>query len=178
MPTTFPNKDRKHLLLTLLKVMGGHKVVVTFGGGGDSGSIENVELFSHDNNPINIEEAEFEWEEESHAFDVVQKEWVTTKQDKIMPLKDILQKITENALEESGLDWYNNEGGQGSLEIDLSEDPPAIILNVGINYTHTEDHMFDLTENEEGEEEPTQYADLTAEDKAREELLGQLKGAN
>lgn len=176
-PEPFPNKDRKDLFLTLLKVMGGQRVSVSFSGGGDSGSIDSAELLDSDGKAIDLSNTMFEWETESSYHDPIVNDWRVKREVSEMPIGDILVKITEDCLEQSDLDWYNNEGGQGSLEIDLMTNPATINLNVEINYTHTESHNFDFTDGED-EGEPTQYADLDAEDKAREELLSLIKGGN
>lgn len=149
--TPFPNPDRKRLLITLLKVMGGHKVEVHFSGGGDSGSIDSVSLYDTNDEEINLKGAEFEWETEISEFNQETKVWDKKPEVKVMPLAEILKQICEDCLETTDLDWYNNEGGQGTLNIDLSKEPFEISLYVGINYTHTEDHHFDFSKDEEEE---------------------------
>ena len=176
MSRPFPDKDKKALFLTLLKVLGGRRAEVVFDGSGDSGSINWVGLLDQNNNEINLDNATFDWHENSSEFDPLKSKWVmTTKPVPNMPVKEILKLICEDALEESGHDWYNNDGGYGQLNIDLTTTPPQINLEVHIRYTSTEDYDIDLNEEEEGE--PTQYADLDAEDKARKELLSMIKGA-
>jgi len=152
----FPNPDRKRLLITLLKVMGGHKVEVSFSGGGDDGSIESAVLLDSEGKEISLKNTEFEWETEHSNYERKENseegEWVKTSEIKAMPVDDILVKICEDCLGSTGMDWYNNEGGQGSLEIDLNTDPASVVLNIGINHTHTEDYAFDFNEEEEKED--------------------------
>jgi hypothetical protein len=148
----FPNPDRKRLLMTLLKMMGGNKVHVTFSGGGDSGSIESVSLLDSDGNSVSLENTMFEWESESQFHNIYTGNWELKRDVEEMPLADILTKICEDCLDSTDLDWYNNEGGQGQLTIDLTQDPPSIDLNVEINYTHTENHNFDFNDDEEEEQ--------------------------
>ena len=145
----FPNKDRKALLMTLLKIMGGKTVVVSFSGGGDSGEITDAALLDADNKPIDLDGAMFEWESERAYHDTGATEWKTGTEVAEMSVNDILVRITEDALEYSELDWYNNDGGSGTLEIDLSKEPPVVSLSVGINYMHTQDHNFDFTNEPE-----------------------------
>lgn len=153
MKTPFPHKDQKRLLMTLLKVMGGRKVEVAFSGGGDSGDIEGASLLDQDGHAIDLKGATFDWHEGTSRMSEQEGKWVyETKVVPNMPIDDILVKITEDALEESGLDWYNNDGGSGTLMIDLTVDPPTINLSVGINYTETNWHDFDYTDNEEESE--------------------------
>lgn len=178
MTSPFVDKEQKRLFLTLLKVMGGRKAEVAFSGGGDSGTIDDAVLLDQDDNPIDLSNATFDWHEHKGVFNEAEDKWEKTFE-KVpnKPVKDILTQICEDALEETGHDWYNNDGGQGSLTIDLTTTPPVIELNVEINYMHHDSHNYDYTDEEDEEGEPTQYADLTAEDRAREELIKQLKGA-
>jgi len=180
MSNIFPSKQAKQDLLTLLKILGGCTVEVSFSGGGDSGSIDHACLLGHENvGEISLENVTLPWPEKSSKFDESERNWVeTTTLNPAMPVKDILISMTEQALENEGLDWYNNEGGQGRLTIDLTSNPPTINLNVGINRTETDDYDFDYSEfDDESEEgEPTQYADLDAEEKVAKELLDLVKG--
>jgi len=150
----FPSEDKKNLLMTLLKIMGGAKVGVSFSGGGDSGNIDDAELLDAEGNPIDLKGAEFEWESEESYHDLEEGKWRMRSVVETLPLNDILVKITEDALESTDLDWYNNDGGQGQLSIDLTKTPPSIELEVGVNYVHTENHNFDFTETEEEKDAP------------------------
>ena len=151
----FPSKERKPLFLTLLKVMGAKYAEVAFAGGGDSGSIEGVTLMGTNDNEIKLDPSmTFEWESETGYHDPVDNDWKRKPTVEVMPVYDILVRICEDCLDTTSLDWYNNEGGQGQLTIDLTQDPPSIDLSVEINYTHTENHAFDFNEDEEeGEKE-------------------------
>ena len=161
MAKIFPNKEQKTIFLNMLKVLGGHIARVSFSGGGDSGEIDHGELFDANNHPINMEGVTFDWtsnsdrwvENEGSVVDALGRrgEWRTVVETQTLPLAEILQRITEQMLEDSGHDWYNNEGGQGQLEILLYTNPPTITLNVGINVTTTEDHEYDYTDTEEEE---------------------------
>jgi hypothetical protein len=144
----FPSASRKKDLMTLLKMLGGEFVEVSFSGGGDTGEINDVTLLDQNSNPISIAGAELEWEEVSSYHDPEVGEWRTRSTTLMMTLDKILTQVTYDALETTQLDWYNNEGGQGTLHIDLTKEPPAIELNVEVNYIHTENHAFDMTEEE------------------------------
>ena len=154
MSDIFPSKQSKHDLLTLLKILGGHVVEVSFSGGGDSGCIEAVYLGDRDGNQINLDGATLPWFEKKSEFDPAKNKWVITHAPvPNMPVDEILKTLTEDALEHEGLDWYNNEGGQGRLSIDLTKTPPEINLNVGVNRMETDEHDFDYTDASEDEEE-------------------------
>lgn len=151
MATVFPSKEKKTLLMNMLKVLGGHKAVVEFQGGGDSGEIHNAVLYDQNNKEIDCTGITFDWHSQSDVF----KDGVWEEHSKFgpVPVLDILREVTEQMLENEGLDWYNNDGGQGELQIDLTQSPPAIVLNVGINYTQTDYHEFDYTDADEDEAE-------------------------
>ena len=171
----FPNEEKRELLLNLLTAMGCHKVVVTFSGGGDSGSVEGADVYDKDGNIIDIEGRECEWETSASYLSKETGSWERKSEVKMMSLHDVLKNVTESALEDTQLDWYNNEGGQGQLEIYPLETPVRIELNVGINITTTEDHYFNFSDVEDEEGEPTQYADLDAVEKVRDKLLEQME---
>lgn len=150
----FPDKDKKALLMTLLKVLGGRKVEITFDGSGDSGSIDYVSLLDHDGKEINLVGAVFDWHEYVSEFNHDQNQWTTVlKPVPNVPVAEILKTVCEDALEESGYDWYNNEGGYGQLTIDLTTTPPQITLDVHIRVMDTDDYEIDLTHDEEEESE-------------------------
>jgi hypothetical protein len=73
--------------------------------------------------------------------------WEKRTKEEVMTLEKIAKDLTLQALEDQGLDWYNNDGGQGTLEIDFATSPPTITLDVGINYTSVDEHSFDFSED-------------------------------
>ena len=143
----WPSSKHKQELLLRLRTLGIQKVVVEFSGSGDSGSIEDVCCTDSQDKEIEIKTEEMEWEEQSSRHDG--KEWIRETKPVIKKLVDILEQVTCDALEDQGLDWYNNDGGQGNLTIDFRESPPKITLECGLNYTSTEDHEFDLSQFDE-----------------------------
>ena len=146
----FRDEDKKNLLMTLLKVLGGRKVEVHFDGSGDSGSIDYVGLIDQEGHEISLKGATLDWYEDASEFDPLASKWrTTTKPRPDMPVDEILKQITEDALEEEGLDWYNNEGGYGLLRMDLTTTPVTITMDVHIRIVNTEDHEFDYTYTEE-----------------------------
>ena len=148
----FQSDEQRDLLMTLLKVMGGRSVVVNFDGGGDSGNIEYVGLLDQEGKVIDLTNATFDWHEKSSQFEAG-KWYVRYTPKPNMPVSDILQAICEDALDDAGHDWYNNDGGYGSLTIDLTTTPPEIKLSVSIRYTSTEDYEYDLSNGEDDEDE-------------------------
>lgn len=157
MATVFPDKEKKTLLMNMLKVLGGHSAVVEFQGGGDSGEIHNAMLYDQNGKEIDCTGVTIDWTKRIALHDPLRQEWVEKDETMPTPVLDVLRDMTESMLENEGLDWYNNDGGQGSLNIDLTQSPPTIVLNVGINYTQTDEHEFDYTDADEDDDalEPT-----------------------
>jgi hypothetical protein len=146
MSKAFPSTKHRTLLLSTLRLIGVKTITVSFQGSGDSGEITGAEALDVQGKPVDISKHSIEWEETYGSFCSDQNKWVEGSQVTTKSLEEIFTTITECALEEQGLDWYNNDGGQGDLTIDLSTSPPTIELNVGINYMETTQHSFDYTE--------------------------------
>lgn len=151
MSNVFPDAERKRLFFTLLKVLGGTRATVSFDGSGDSGSIDFVELKDREGHNINLTGARFEWPTGTSNYDHANSKWVKESSVVEMDVYDILKQICEDALESTSLDWYNNEGGYGELNIDLTTEPVSVVLDANIRITTHEHHGFDFTD--EGEEE-------------------------
>lgn len=139
----FPTLQDRVNVLTRLKMLGVKEVRVTFSGGGDDGSIDDVEAVSHQDTYIDLtEELISGWEKRE---DYHQNEWIKTiKRIDNMKLTELLKEMCQDALEETGLDWYNNSGGEGALTIDFTESPPKINLEVGIRIEEIDEHNFSL----------------------------------
>lgn len=150
MANPFPDKDQKHVLITFLRMIGGVQVVVSFQGGGDSGEIDEAKVYDKDGKELDISVSKLDWTTEKEVFK--DGEWVQEAEQGWVVVKDILRNATETMLENEGLDWYNNDGGQGMMTIDLLAEPPVITLNVGINYTQTDEHEFEYTDYDDYEE--------------------------
>ena len=141
MKNIFANEQEKTTLLTQLNLLGAKKVVVTFQGGGDDGQIEEVFMTDDNNAYIDLPNDMIAWT--TLTYGDQQSEQRQTK------LVDALEDLCSRALDNTGLDWYNNDGGQGNLEINFKDNPPSIKLNVGINHTTTDDYQYDLNDEEE-----------------------------
>lgn len=144
--SAFPSKAAGERLLAILKAAGIARVRVEYSGSGDSGSINDVSCFDSSDNELPIEHIAILWPNThgGQEFDAQTGRWLTKRhEDTETPLNSALEDVCNSALEVTGLDWYNNDGGQGHLEITFGPDgEPQIELEVGINVTTTEDHAF------------------------------------
>ena len=144
MQDIFPNEQEKTTLLTQLNLLGAKKVRVEFQGGGDSGQVEYVGYQDKNDEWNTIPDEITSWTKQTYGSQEPQQERIS--------LDEVLEDLCYRALDETGLDWYNNDGGQGNLTIDFSESPPKISLYVGINQTTTDDYEYDLNKQDEENE--------------------------
>ena len=89
-------------LFAALKDAGVTHVEIRYDGGGDSGQVEDVEFYGN-----NLDTATL-----SDMYDG--------------DLQDLAYHILE---EHYQYDWYNNDGGYGTIDIDFEEEPPTININ-------------------------------------------------
>jgi len=85
---------------------------IEFWGGGDSGSIEDIQS----------------------GCDILQK-LVTLPDGRDETVQRLIEAFAYRFIDASGVDWYNNEGGFGSMELRLEEEPePKAIFDLDVNY--------------------------------------------
>lgn len=152
----FPTSDDKDRLMAQLKSLGVALLEVSFSGGGDSGAIDSVMAYSAEKSdesawlpgsPIKLEGVMFAnaWEKKS-VYNDMTRSWEDSEVR--VPEKDItmvLEQVCYEALSQTGLDWYNNDGGQGTFTVKFDNSgEPVIELEVGVNYTETDTHLFDV----------------------------------
>lgn len=106
---------RQELTQKLLTAnIGGVKI--EFSGSGDSGSIDLIEVEFMDGSILEpTKDARRNWE---FAEDSLHKE---------------LESFAYDYLETTDVDWYNNEGGQGTIEFDLRTVPFAFRCDISTN---------------------------------------------
>jgi hypothetical protein len=145
--TVFPSEEKKLELLTRLKLLGAKEVTVRFQGGGDSGEIEGIEIFNGER-CINVDDEKLDWPTSNSVFNEETKEFEVQTSEKHLSLESVLMSMTEEWLNHTGHDWYNNDGGQGALTIDFTQSPPKIELEVGVNYVEVNQYNY-IHEEEE-----------------------------
>lgn len=111
-------------VLPVLREHAVERVTVQFDGSGDSGNIDSIHYEPE------IDSRIIEVQIYRVAREFIQNEWRYTRNIEHVNLHDAIQEITDDYLEETGVDWYNNEGGFGELIIDVVEGTVAIEVNV------------------------------------------------
>lgn len=126
-------------LLKALADAGVVSVEVHFYGSGDSGSIEDIHFNYAD--PVNTKRANFNelklpWVKARSAWNETTKTWDYLIDETNISVTDIIEDMVYTAAAESGVDWYNNEGGGGSWTLNM-EPGKAPTLDFNIYYNET-----------------------------------------
>lgn len=131
--TSVPNYvylDNLRRVLPLLEQHGVESVNVTFSGSGDSGAIDDVYYapqIAASVRTIPVEQVTLNLD-----FDRI---WRTTTASETVSLDQAIMNITDNYLAETGVNWYDNDGGYGELAIDVAG--RSVSLDVNVNYTQS-----------------------------------------
>jgi hypothetical protein len=118
-------------VLPLLDGAGIETVTVTFSGSGDSGAIDDA--WFTPKQPDEFSKTQVSQLRRTSIFEDGQ--WTKAVVPETMSLRDALDNITNDYLEEAGINWYDNDGGFGELEIDVAE--RSVSLNINVNYTES-----------------------------------------
>lgn len=154
----FPNETFKASFLAKLKELTIDNMTVQFSGCGDSGAIDSVEFYrkmtTGSHSVVDVKDVTLKWQTETTNYDHETKGWKMSTLEQDYPLTEIGEFIAYAALEQCGLDWYNNDGGQGEFTLAFDEaGEPQISLDIGINYMETSQYNFKLNADEQMEEQ-------------------------
>lgn len=98
-------------LYAMLTALGITKVVVTFEGYGDSGSIDDIQTTP----TVDLEAHSVLIAVSDGGKSFVNGEWVSPPlEEKEVKLDTAITTIVYDWLESTGVDWYNNDGGFGT----------------------------------------------------------------
>jgi len=137
--------DTLRAVLPLLRAAGISSVTVEFNGSGDSGTIEDclyyhrvdgVETYINSRNDdafdsksiqVAVNARRIHWNQITRRFEPVDVGYST--------LDEAINALAEDYIDSTDVDWYNNDGGYGNLEIDVVEG--TVSLEVYSRYTET-----------------------------------------
>ena len=128
------DETKDHLkMLTELAII---EVTAEFSGGGDSGCVEQAEITEALHDLKSYENVmTLQWHADKHN-DGVQE-----------PIAKFLNALVEELVMSCDMDWYNNDGGFGSILIRPGEN--RIFVDMNINETVSENFPIELGEPEE-----------------------------
>jgi hypothetical protein len=134
-------------ILPRLRQQGIETVTVSFEGSGDSGSIEHVD-YHPQGNAAGITNEMVEHLSTQRYFD--DGAWRSTLTPEVTTLGDVVEALTYDYLEETGVDWCNNDGGYGELNIDVTNG--TVSLEVNVRYTESTTEFSAERDIETGDE--------------------------
>ena len=137
----FDSKVEAVALTSQLKMLGVATAVIVFAGQGDSGEVEEVYLDNPNGEIIEMPTDMVAWTKQVYG-----EQKSETKQVK---LRDALEDIGYRVLDETGMDWYNNDGGQGQVYLKVDGEVFTVRVDMEINYTSHENHEFEYDPNED-----------------------------
>ena len=149
MPSARISGGTVEIMMNDLFNAGFKRAIVHFDGSGDSGSIESVDYF----NDLDIDETNmsvlyknaltderYSYESCSSTWDSANTKWNETWELVHVNANKLIEIIAEEKLEESDIDWYNNDGGFGQVEFHF--DSKEIVLEIHQRYTEINSHTF------------------------------------
>ena len=152
--TPFYDEAERNRFFAQIQLLDITRIVVDYSGSGDSGAIDSVTAMNKDNSAVSVDNPTFQGKQIRDWHDV-KKGWQKTIEDHTYTMEEYITHITEVALEATGLDWYNNEGGQGSFNIKVTSDGFELKLAVGINEIHVDTSTFTFgTDGMQQDDEP------------------------
>lgn len=106
--------ENLRLILPVLREMGATSARAFFSGYGDSGQIDDVVIEPSELHPVSLlRNVESRRVEAARTDDGWRKEEVV----EVVTLDDAIRALTDDYLEETGVNYYDNAGGSGCLEI-------------------------------------------------------------
>lgn len=134
-------------ILPVLRQHGIEAVTVSFNGEGDSGSIDDISYAPMERGD-EVKSLPVEHFGTSTYFD--EGQWRRQAGLRQSTLNEALDELTYDYLEETGVDWYNNDGGYGELVIDVQAG--TVSLDVQVRYTNTSTEYSAERDIETGED--------------------------
>lgn len=140
------------------------KAVVYFDGCGDSGSIESVNFYKVQGQAVidlavlhsdTLKTKKYPIVCSDTSYDQATQSWKRKDEDKLCDATELIEHIAYEKLDESGIDWYNNDGGFG--EVTFYFDNKEIELDM--NQRYTEVSTYNFSHSYRGFQEPLEEAD-------------------
>lgn len=141
----FTSDDQFKKLIELLKSMGVRTISADFSGYGDSGNFDSAMYqIAGDVSLDTVKNALMDWTVDVGKYDYVSNTWSNELVTRNMRVEDIVDLILDRSVDETGMDWYNNGGGQGTVLIDLTGEEPKFEIDMEINRTEIDTFHFDV----------------------------------
>ena len=113
---------RLALLRAIVKDRGITSIYVDFSGSGDSGSMDRV------------------------CFDVAEGKNKVCFEDLDTDLVSWIEKVANQAVEATGVDWYNDEGGNGKVVFNPTDGSVEVEINQAVTTYDTSNHEYNISD--------------------------------
>jgi len=122
-------RENAQRIINRLEELGcAEEITVTFDGYGDSGAIEDVAIGdAFADQTLDILRIERSFSEGA---------WTQRETTVAMTLRDAIEHMAYDYISETGVNWYDNDGGFGELVLDMSS--RTLALEVNARYTDSE----------------------------------------
>jgi len=137
--------DNLRRILPVLRNHGITDVRVSFDGSGDSGLIEEVRF-----NGAEIDARSLSVDIGLIYRALEEGTWVTRRAVERQTLLQAIETLTDDYLEETGVNWYDNDGGFGELRIDTERG--TVDLEIKVRFTETSIEYSRICDIQTGEE--------------------------
>jgi hypothetical protein len=132
-----------------VRLLGIARIEAAFDGSGDSGNMESAGFYDSEGKLFVEDHAALktmvELREDLSVWDPANLRWVTSqRRAKPVPLDQCVNEMCEAALASVCLDWYNNDGGFGSVVFEFGHDGMEVKMDVHIRVTNTEDSEWEF----------------------------------
>jgi hypothetical protein len=136
-------ENKKSIIQALRDAHVAH-VEASFQGGGDSGDIERSVAKNADGEVVDLGLAGVRVEliQTGSVYNIRTKRHDRTTEKVVKKLEEAINGFMNDALEQTGIDWYNNEGGQGSIEMNVKDG--TVVVHMEQNVTTTENSEHEL----------------------------------
>lgn len=149
----FPSREEERKFAATLTAKNIRAVAVCFSGGGDSGSVEDIEYFLNGQERPH-RDARFRY---PHREDGLGDSLVPCPQfarsecygkvtpEGLAPLSSVVEALFNVAHPLTGQDWYNNDGGSGSFTITVNADGGLdIYCDMSIYYQSSDEFRYSM----------------------------------
>lgn len=124
--------DNLRRILPVLRENAVEHVTVRFDGSGDSGSVEEADYQPEiDTRLITVPIIKV-------TRDFVDGEWRLNNEIDNVNINNAIDEVANDCLEETGVDYYNNDGGWGELHIDVAAGTVELEVNVRVTNSNLE----------------------------------------
>ena len=118
-PAPIEECRRQDPIYNALRELGVHELRVRYSGSGDSGSVNEVEAFDRDAQPIKLTPTPVPYTFTHTSYDFQTGNYETgVTETKELPLSEAVEQWCYDLLEEHYPGWENNDGADGTIIID------------------------------------------------------------